>query len=282
MFFYVLVNRTLRKHFNMDHNHYADAYHDWVDQCDNHNIQQNRTMSGGTKEYNIKVGTTKYTMLAHKEEDEDRIEYTFVSTTNNTKCAMVTIDKSEKLGIIQDITKNVGCVKNVYDNIGTTMVHILIMFCKHRGVKRIELTDLSRFHCEDNHKYIVDLRYARTLTHGKPWYYKFGFRYEDEEQHRKVVAHHERLKTLLTKDVPYDQIVDLIRTQCAEYIKNMDEVLSYVKHGYDTYKEESIMSFFHYLHTEMCALFAIVFMDLYDMVGLQRLNERKKTMVLRI
>ena len=112
-------------------------------------------------------------------EDDKKNEYqiSFFSLNNsNMPCGIMLINTKTKEAIIQDITSSEYCVVDENNNDikkkGFIIMNIMINICKKNGILKIKLTDNSFYMCK-NIK--IQLIYARTLTHGLPYYTKNGF-----------------------------------------------------------------------------------------------------------
>lgn len=96
-------------------------------------------------------------------------------------CGVIIISKDEyenDVAVIQSINNYTDCIK-CFDShkktfkVGEILMRIMISICIHKNIKKVQLTDNSYLTCETEK---IPLIYLRTITHGKPYYAKFGFK----------------------------------------------------------------------------------------------------------
>lgn len=93
-------------------------------------------------------------------------------------CGVIIIGKNENninAATIQSINNYDDCIKcfdNVKFKIGEILMKIIICVCAYKNVKKIQLIDNSYLECGIDK---IPLILLRTITHGKPYYTKYGF-----------------------------------------------------------------------------------------------------------
>ena len=94
-------------------------------------------------------------VIISKDENENNVASIYHQSTNNyTDCICI------------------KCFENKTYKIGDILMKIIICICAHKNVKKIQLTDNSYFSCGMEK---IPLIFLRTITHGKPFYTKYGF-----------------------------------------------------------------------------------------------------------
>ena len=98
--------------------------------------------------------------------------------SNADHCAILIVDTDIKESNIQSINNYKDCIKcydeknNMY-KIGDILIQIMIYISINKGMKKINLHDNSNYKCN---KYDIPLINLRTMTHGLPFYSKYGFK----------------------------------------------------------------------------------------------------------
>lgn len=143
-------------------------------------INYNKNQSGG--------GTIckTYTFMNHRfnmkinDDDKDDIVITVVAK-DNTDCITVLINKFENLAIIHNVSYYENCsIEGLKKPGGGDILFKLILsfLIKNKNdydIKRIILEDHSFLACSEKTDDRVKLAQLRMITHGKPWYMKYGF-----------------------------------------------------------------------------------------------------------
>jgi hypothetical protein len=100
----------------------------------------------------------------------------------NDHCGVLIIDYLKKTSTIQSLTNYTNCVKCLTNNeiffkIGDILTQLMIIMSIKNNLKYIFLTDNSYLLCKKSKMQLIHLR---TMTHGKPYYLKYGFVPTDE------------------------------------------------------------------------------------------------------
>lgn len=188
------------------------------------NVHSLALQHGGTESiYEININKNNYFFRTNyfKDPISNKVaHYSFVSVDGKgSECATLLIDG--KTGIIQGFNKNTNCIcsdnnnkiEPVTKNIGTILIQIIIEYCKYRNLHKILASDNAHYHSIPG--YSIELKYSYTLTNGKPWYYKFGFKFTNAEYHKNVEDNYERYMVLRFIDIPTEYIKD-------KYVKTSD------------------------------------------------------------
>lgn len=163
-------------------------------------------------------------------------------------------------------------------NTGTVLLKLIKLFAKTNGFKSITLEDEASYTCTDN-KYLLSykIKYVHTLTHGYPWYKKFGFNFTSEKTQKIMESNKDKLDKIKTKDYPLEIIIRLIITyvidaKIHEIMEKYDylESISQIVKIYDLYKEDSFYSFMNAFAQNYCFILAYVYDKIYDSLGLIR------------
>ena len=97
--------------------------------------------------------------------------------SNGDHCAILIIDTKYKESNIQSVNNYKDCIACYYENnkkykIGDILIQVMIYISINKGMKKIRLHDNSNYKCNN---YDLPLIILRTITHGKPFYSKYGF-----------------------------------------------------------------------------------------------------------
>ena len=95
-------------------------------------------------------------------------------------CGSISIDIKNKKATITSLGNSQKCLKsknNIEFKYGDILFQIMLYICKKEKLKKIELTDNSYKKCGNVE---LSLDYLKTLTHGFPHYYKYGFKFKDD------------------------------------------------------------------------------------------------------
>lgn len=197
-----------------------------------------KNQSGGKiKKYTI--NDKKYYVDIEKSliEDDKKDEYqlSFLSLNNsNTTYGIILINVNTKEAIIQDVGNLEYCVvddenKDIKKK-GFIIMNIMIDLCKKNNISNIKLADNS-YHICKNVK--IQLIYARTLTHGLPYYSKFGFMPINEKNVKVMKNNYKIMKKIkdfnLLKFIPKnDKYCELIKIIKKNKNKNLKNLLKYI------------------------------------------------------
>lgn len=185
-----------------------------------------RLQKGGEgKLYKIKLDQDYY-FRTIKFIDEERIDYTFVSVDDKSSCAILIKDKD--VGLIQAINVNNKCIVDKNGNsiakVGTNILLLLIEYAKYKGLRKITASDNAHYHSEPGKS--IELKILHTLLYGKPWYYKFDFKFTNKENDEIVTKNYEHFLKLKLKDIPDKYIKKEYNGNLEEHISNYFRWLS--------------------------------------------------------
>lgn len=149
-----------------------------------------------------------YTFRINREDESSPSDWTniFVLThdDSNSECVILSIDKSENIVILQDMRYIESCaLKNLPKSEGGNILlrfslNLILNYQQEFKLKKILLKDNSYLAC-DNCSDNIQLANLRIITHGKPWYMKYGFRpYNsgtggDDEEKLKALVHNNEI-----------------------------------------------------------------------------------------
>ncbi len=160
-------------------------------------------------------------------------------------------------------------------------MNIIIQFAKDRKFKSIRLEDRSIFNCLDSeNKMKYDLKNVHILTHGVPFYYKFGFKFTEADQHKIIKKNYNKIKNLKTKDLNIDTLINIIRQKTNEFkqihkpdtVNFNDLTISNIKILYDVYYELEICRFFSKFSRYFCELMSLIWKKLFEVLNLEISN----------
>lgn len=124
-------------------------------------------------------------------------------------CAGLVLNYESKIAEIIDLRSHESCIKT-NEKVIPKILWVLIGVCKSAKMEKINLSDLSYHRCA-NPNFSIKLDIGNMLTDGKPYYYKYGFKYTNETNHMFVKQNKQILKTILTKDIKWSKLEKIIR-----------------------------------------------------------------------
>jgi len=218
------------------------------------------------------------------DESENTINVRIYQFEDKNPCVAFFIDKQNKSVIIEDLMHYDDCYRhNVklrnrsLKGTGTIMMKIVIELCKTFGIKKIELSDRSYYRCTDGTS-TINLSEGHTLSNGVPWYSTFGFLPlfdidKDRYEYNKRVI--ERAKV---KDMDWEKLIKKL-IKLPHFKKKYNKLFeSQIIPLIETNMNEKFSVFAKYLMYNYCELFSDMYLEMFNMLGLQQYS--KKLMVL--
>jgi hypothetical protein len=189
---------------------------------------------GKTYEYHIDTivpydDTKKQISFMNLNETNDNCMFLFFDTQNS----------KENTLYIQSISNQEDCIKSEDKNhvykVGDILMQIIIQLVKENKlfshIKQIELTDISKKMC---YGIGLDLKYLRTITHGIPFYSKYGFRPKNEEDYD--IFKYNRNNYKLNRTITNTELFKIIKDS------KVNDNNSYKKYFYDYIKNNNIIN----------------------------------------
>ncbi len=143
--------------------------------------KQLKTQIGGERK-NITLNGNIFTVdmvvqKAIKGEDDYEIYYYNLDNESIT-CGVIQINEKTKKAFITGLSNFQGCLmcddKKFKYKTGEMLMQLMLQLCVKKKIISIKTTDNSKIDCKGlNDKF--ELIYLRTMTHGEPYYIKFGF-----------------------------------------------------------------------------------------------------------
>jgi len=242
---------------------------------------------GKTYEYHIDTivpydDTKKQISFLNLTETDENCVFLFFDTQNS----------KENTLYIQSISNQDDCIKcedknHVY-KVGDILMQIIIQLVKENKlfshIKQIELTDISKKMC---YGIGIELIYLRTITHGIPFYAKYGFRPEDEVDYE--IFKYNRNNYKLNKTITNTELFKVIKHSKVNHNN------SYKKYFYDYIKNNNIINpkillieMIKLLNNtndttekkEICNFVQAIYKDIYKILGYK--DYRNKIWILKI
>jgi hypothetical protein len=170
--------------------------------------------SGGVRGNNLKLVNELLKKFNKYKIEIDTLE----STDNNIMINLFTINEQIiSFILVLDFANQVGTISNLYydancltdlepSKVTNHMMKLIKEIARQNNMKRLELSDSPKYYCLTVPKCHLDLKYANTLTSGEPYYYKFGFKFDDKSitkrsNHANVKSNKKLLSKLKTSDL---------------------------------------------------------------------------------
>jgi hypothetical protein len=169
---------------------------------------------------------------------------------------------------------------------GTILIKMIIKFAKTYEFKNIILDDKSYYTCNRNinSKIVYQMKYVHTLTKGIPYYSKFGFVFNDNKNQEKLEFNKNRITNMKTEDISLDSliqmIVKIIVNKSYQKIYDYDFIqdIYLIIESYDKYTV--LMDFFNYITYNHCHIMAMIYLELFESLGLKTYNSDEMILVL--
>jgi hypothetical protein len=236
-----------------------------------------------TGKFNVNIDNNKYYYKVERyssgenETNEDK-EFKFIDLITikdkykeNIHCGSIAIDIINNTATITSLGSNEKCLKsknNVEFKYGDILFQIMIYICKKENINKIELTDNSYKKCGNN---ILNLNYLKTLTHGFPHYYKYGFKYKNEDDNTILKNNH--IKFLTDPKININNLITLIKNKSKNKnaIDKSINILNKYEKKYNIDKI-SIKKFVKILtldifNIEFCELIECIYVNLFKLSG---------------
>jgi hypothetical protein len=191
----------------------------------------------GGKTYEIKLDNEiKYEFYIDEiiPETNKKRRMCFMSNSYSYECLCVlfgTKESGDNKMRIESVLGSNECIKcdNKEKKIkaGDTLIQILLKIVKSNKkfahIKKIELADTSKKSCYDIG---IELLYLRTITHGIPYYAKFGFRPNNDDDYNIFKKNRNNFK--LNKTITNNELIEIIETSKKKF--NKDTYIIYKKY----------------------------------------------------
>jgi hypothetical protein len=245
--------------------------------------------------YNVEIYENEYNKSDSDYEYINKYIYIYktILDPNSSYCCLLSYYNNDILHI--DVLETpVKCIKiNMMNNYisrdlintkykyGDIMMKIIIKIAKEKGFKQIRLEDKSMFNCLDSkNKLKYSLKNVHILTHGYPWYYKYGFKFIDKDYHKAVKFNYNTIIKLKTKDIIFDKFIKLIEKKITNskeiYINDSiifnDIIIDDIKLIYNNHSDDNICKFFDEFTHEHCELMTLIYEKLFKTLGLKYIN----------
>jgi hypothetical protein len=243
---------------------------------------KNYTQNGGSiktineilKQYtdiNISIDLTEST--------DEEIRIIVLTIDDKFVCASFILNYENNICEIIDLRSNSDCIKS-NEKFIPKIIEIIKGITKSANIKSIELSDNSYHTCANStNNFRLDI--GNTLTDGYPYYYKYGFKYQNKVDHLNVKTNYFNLKNIKTKDLDLNDIVNMVKLQITHNkLLNIKKIEKYIRFLYEKHNDSNIRKFIKSIKYEMCDIFSMINMSLY--VHLNLISYTSKVMVYKI
>ena len=177
--------------------------------------------------------------------------------------AILIIDNKSKTATIQDLKSDLSCLKKSSKKIIKTIIKILIKICKKMEMKTLMLTDSAEHTC-NGLQVSFKLNIANTLTSGEPYYYKYGFRYQLEENDKIVRRNKDIINSSRTNYINLKDLTAMMQYVLQKKGKSRDYIndkIKFITKIYNKMIDEPIYKFMNYIKYKDCELFSYLYID---------------------
>jgi hypothetical protein len=231
-----------------------------------------------TIKYYKSTGNNKKEIIVESVQTEQSTNYTdciSVAYENKDKLDIVTLKSAKTCYTITDTNNNI--VTNQRNNSGTIMMYIILSYAKKHKFKSITLLDKAEYICEtEKEKIKYNMSYVGTLCDGQPWYYKFGFKYQNIYEHNKVINNKNKLLEIKTSNYSFEEIMTLFMKTCIElnkynYFTDKEFIhdLNRFPQVYVETKDKCIMEFFKLMREKCCSILAVMELSFFYLLNLE-------------
>lgn len=187
-----------------------------------------------------------------------------------------------------------GCLKRVspdglltdVDEIGSNILRVIIEYCRMKGVQKVFIEDASEYWCAPNYR--IALAQAHVLTHGEPWYTKYGFTYENMADHAQMQKNKEIwqqkrgsdlvalgfLQELTKRVAGREEDVRRLGIDQGKSLVDIEQTLTLMT-------TQPIGDFFKWFQRTYCILFCIIYQWCFDRLGFVPSMDSRMSMQLR-
>ena len=196
-------------------------------------------------------------------------------------CAGLVLNYESKIAEIIDLRsvltlqvsdqRDSSCIKT-NEKVIPKILWVLIGVCKSAKMEKINLSDMSYHRCT-NSNFSIKLDIGNMLTDGKPYYYKYGFKYTNETNHIIVKQNRHMLKNISTKDIKWTSLEKIIKKNIKDTSLNdkINDDIVKIKNIYDELSNENIKVFLKTIKYQFCEIFSVIYNELYIRLGLRTL-----------
>jgi hypothetical protein len=297
------IYNIIKKYTNIQEDYILEPI--FINNCNKLRIDRNSeyiyNQNGGLK-YEKVIDNIKYSFDYFENKNDDNTIMFITNNENELKqkyCLSASYFKTSPEILRINIVVNPKFCLNIENKIerndmkkkikyGNEMIKIIINYAKDKGFKQILLEDDSKIECINNKSYEfkLEMRYVHTLTTGYPWYYNFGFRYEDKETHDNVKYNKNKLDNMKIEEIKIHKIIKkiieikdnseiLLYTKDTNKIINIFDIIYYITELYYNCinQKKNIYYFFNKLSKHDCIVMSLIYKSIYKDLELKYIYE---------
>lgn len=248
---------------------------------------------GDIKEVTIGDKKYQFDLYVKKESDLRRVFIKSFKSKNPDieadHCAQLAYITGSDIIKIETLNGLRGCIKlkseesGKVDKQGMMLMYVIIEWSKRKGFKKILLEDASQIQCLNTKMPIsYSLYYGYILQSGYPWYWKFGFRYEEEILNTKLEENKRKLDGLRVDSLAFEDLVEILikKLELERYIdsdmldnKNMLRKIGKMSEIYKRHIEDNtVYEFFREMYMECCEIMGLITLDLSRGLGIHEVR----------
>jgi len=210
-----------------------------------------------------------------EESTDDEIRIVVLTIDDKLVCASFVLNYENNVCEIIDLRSNSNCIKTSEKFI-PKIIEIIKSLAKSAHINSIELSDYSYHTCTNStNNFRLDI--GNTLSNGYPYYYKYGFKYQDKIDHLNVKTNYYHLKNIKTMDINIEDVIKMIKLQMTHKGPFNDKIIRLL---YEKYFNNNVKKFIRSIKYDLCDIFSMIHMALY--AHLKLINYTSKMMIYKI
>ncbi len=245
------------------------------------------TQQIGGKIQNVTLGDKEFIVdmtvqQAEKGDDYYSIYY-FNMDIESFKCGIIEINKRTNEAFIVGLSNFEACImckdknykykkgdhkgSNFCTKISDILMKIILNLCVKKNVKSIKLTDNTKIDCKGlNDKF--ELIIFRTMTHGEPYYIKFGFLPENKTD---IETYNQNKKLHKTVTIDFNKIQQILNKindkNNTNEIQQIMELINMKPHT-------KLFAFVNYMYKHHPIILKDIYAELYSVFGYKQYRSK--------
>ena len=207
----------------------------------------------------------------------------YIATKDKTECVMMYYTDHNEV-LVNDLLSYKDCCINITNKEnkcnGLLLMKILMRFLINNKFKKIIIDDQSTYYCNSSSYKLI---YANTLCYGTSWYFKYGFRFINDKDNKRMEQNKKKLEKIKINDIKLDILIKVINDIESKFIyKITDEMITKsindITDYYNKNLDKNIDELFGYIKYNYCDIFCQIYEVIYESLELNRYKSSKMYM----